>query len=285
MNFFLSRYKKLGHDIDPEKIKLVPSIRVNTLKISEEELVKRLGTKQKLTKIPFTDFGYSVESDFALSSTPEYLHGYYYIQEAASQLPVQVLSPSQDDLVLDMCAAPGSKTTQLAQHMKNKGRIVAIDSNALRINALKNNLERCGVKNCVVYQKDAAHVDDLDVKFDKILLDAPCSGNFVADHGWFDKRSLEDIKRMAKGQKALLRAAVNVLKPSGTLVYSTCSLEPEEDEDVVGWALENLPIKLLPTDLDVGDSGITAKTKLCKRLWPEKTSTQGFFIAKLQLRP
>jgi 16S rRNA C967 or C1407 C5-methylase (RsmB/RsmF family) len=168
--------------------------------------------------------------------------------------------------------------------MKNKGRIVAIDSNAPRITALKNNLERCGVKNCVVYQKDASHVDDLDVKFDKILLDAPCSGNFVADHGWFDKRSIEDIKRISKDQKSLLRAAVNVLKPDGVLVYSTCSLELEEDEEVIEWAIENLSLKLVSTDLKIGDSGITPKTKLCRRFWPEKTATQGFFIAKIQLR-
>jgi 16S rRNA C967 or C1407 C5-methylase (RsmB/RsmF family) len=88
---------------------------------------------------------------------------------------------------------------------------------------------------------------------------------------------------MAKTQKSLLRAAIQVLKPSGTLVYSTCSLEPEENEEVIEWALDNHPIKLLPIDLKTGDSGIKAKTKLCRRFWPEKTGTQGFFIAKIQL--
>jgi NOL1/NOP2/sun family putative RNA methylase len=285
MNFFLKRYKELGHDIDPEKIILKQSIRVNTLKISEEDLVKRLKQKKiKIKKIPFTDHGYWADADFALSSTPEYLKGYYYIQEAASQLPAKALSPKKGESVLDMCAAPGSKTTQLAQYMLNQGNIIAIDSNAKRLSALKNNLERCGVKNCITYHKDAIYADDLGQRFDKVLLDAPCSGNFTTDPGWFEKRSVEDIKAKAKTQKSLLRAAIQVLSPSGTLVYSTCSLEPEEDEQVIEWALANLPIRLASTGLEMGDSGITAKTRLCRRFWPEKTGTQGFFIAQIKLK-
>jgi NOL1/NOP2/sun family putative RNA methylase len=283
MNFFLSRYNSFGHEIDPEVIVLKPAIRVNTLKISEQELVDKLSGKVKLKKIDFTDFGYSVDSEFALSSTPEYLHGYFYTQEAASQLPVQALSPVGGELVLDMCAAPGSKTTQIAQYMKNQGKVVAVDSNASRLSALKNNLERCGVKNCIIYQKDAAHVADLGVLFDKVLLDAPCSGNFVTDKGWFEKRTIEGVKSMARTQKALLKAAVAVLKPSGTLVYSTCSLEPEEDEEVVEWALDSLPVKLVETGIKAGEPGLTPKTRLCRRFWPEKSATQGFFLAKLEL--
>jgi NOL1/NOP2/sun family putative RNA methylase len=284
MNFFLKRYKDLGHDIDPEKISIKQSIRFNTLKISEQELIKRLREKNiRLTKISFTDFGYYVEAEFSLSSTPEYLQGYYYIQEAASQLPAQVLDVKPGETVLDMCAAPGSKTTQLAQYMQNKGCIVALDSNISRLAALKNNIERCGVKNCLVYHKDSCFVSDINKKFDRILLDAPCSGNFTTDPGWFDKRTIEGIISLTKNQKSLLRAAVSVLKPGGTIVYSTCSLEPEENEEVIEWALSNLPIKLLPISLKIGDSGLTEKTTLCKRFWPEKTGTQGFFIAKLAL--
>jgi NOL1/NOP2/sun family putative RNA methylase len=306
MNFFLKRYKEMGRELDPEKISIKQSIRVNTLKISEEELIPRLKKKKiKLKKIPFTDNGYWAESDFSLSSTAEYLHGYFYIQEAASQLPVKVLlqrscalcnpaespvksksalSPEKGESVLDMAAAPGSKTTQLAQLMKNQGSIVALDSNSARLPALKNNIERCGVKNCVIYQKDAAHVADLGKTFDKVLLDAPCSGNFTTDHAWFDKRSIEGIKDQAKVQKSLLKAAINVLKPKGALVYSTCSLEPEEDEDVIEWALENLPVKLADTGLDVGEPGTTTNTGLCRRIWPDESGTQGFFLGKLILK-
>jgi tRNA (cytosine40_48-C5)-methyltransferase len=285
MNFFLKRYKELGHDIDPEQIKVKQSIRINTLKISEEDMLARLKrNKIGLEKIPFTDAGYWADADFALSSTPEYLQGYYYIQEAASQLPAKVLSPEKGESVLDMCAAPGSKTTQLALLMRNQGSIIALDSNQSRITALKNNLERCGVKDCIVYHKDAVHAGDLNMKFDRILLDAPCSGNFTTDPDWFGKRDLEGIRQNAKAQKALLKTAARLLKPKGVLVYSTCSLEPEEDEEVIEWALENLPVELADTGLDIGETGITDKTRLCRRLWPEKHHTQGFFIAKLRLK-
>ncbi|MFC1741054.1 RsmB/NOP family class I SAM-dependent RNA methyltransferase [Nanoarchaeota archaeon] len=285
MNPFLKRYAEWGHDIDPEKISLKQSIRVNTLKISEETLVVLLKKKKVgMKKIPFTNQGYWVNAEFALSSTAEYLHGYFYIQEAASQIPAQVLSPEKGESVLDMCAAPGSKTTQLAQLMKNQGTLIALDSNTSRISALKNNLERCGVKNCIVYHKDSAHAQDLGMKFDKILLDAPCAGNFVTDPDWFEKRSLEGVKELARTQRSLLRAAIQVLKPKGTIVYSTCSLEPEGNEEVIEWALENLPIKLASTGLEVGEPGMSSKTKLCRRLWPEQTGTQGFFLARIQFR-
>ncbi len=149
--------------------------------------------------------------------------------------------------------------------------------------ALKNNLERCGVKNCLSYQKDAVHAADLGMKFDKILLDAPCSGNFTTDSDWLEKRDLEGVRSMARTQKALLKSAVGVLKKGGVIVYSTCSLEPEEDEEVVEWVLDNLPLKLVGTELDVGDPGITERTVLCRRFWPDKTDTQGFFLAKFAL--
>ncbi len=284
MNIFLKRYRELGHDIDPDKIALKRAIRVNTLKISEDDLVTRLKRKKvRLQKIPFTDVGYWAEADFALSSTAEYLHGHFYSQEAASQLPAKVLDPKNGDSVLDMCAAPGSKTTQLAALMQNQGTLIALDSNMGRISALRNNLERCGVRDCLVYHKDSVHAADIDLKFDRVLLDAPCSGNFTTDKDWFDKRSLEGIRSMVKTQKALLRAAVNLLKSGSTLVYSTCSLEPEEDEEVIEWAIAELPLKLMDTGLKVGEPGTTSATRLCRRFWPDKTGTQGFFIAKLVL--
>jgi len=285
MNIFLKRYKELGHALIPESIELKKAIRVNTLKIPEKELVALLKRKNvQLKKIPFLDSSYWANADFALSSTSEYLHGYIYMQEAASQIPAQVLSPESGDAVLDMCSAPGSKTTQLAALMKNKGTLVALDSNMARISVLKNNLERCGVRNCLVYHKDAVYADDLQFKFDKVLLDAPCSGNFTTDPDWFDKRSLEGLNVMAKIQKALMSSAVKVLKPDGTMVYSTCSLEPEENEAIMEWAIENLSLELVDTGLSVGEKGVTLATALCRRFWPDTAGTQGFFIAKLRLK-
>lgn len=293
MNEFLERYKQLGQNIVPEKVKIAQAIRINTLKIKPEQLLSRMKKENViLIKIPFLDFGYSVQStNFSVGAAPEHLFGYYYVQETAAQIPVQVLNPKKEDVVLDMSAAPGGKTTQIAQYMENEGIIVALDINNMRLFSLRNNIERMGVKDTIIFQKDAKFASDLGIKFDKILLDAPCSGNFVVDSKWFDKRKLEDIKNSAKTQKQLFAAAVEVLKDNGELVYSTCSLEPEENEIVVDWALKEFPeLRLEKTDLSIGDEGISEpfdiklnkNIKNTRRFWPNKTNTQGFFIAKFK---
>lgn len=283
MNIFLERYKKLGEEFDPKEVKLRPSLRVNTLKIDESELIARLKKKKiKLEKIPFLKHAYWYEADFSLGATPEYLQGFYYLQEAASQLPAIALDPRPTDTILDSCAAPGSKTTQLAQLTDNKGTVIALDPNRKRLESLNNNLERSGVKNTLTYQLDAKSCTSLNMKFDKILLDAPCSGNFSTDKGWFEKREVAGIRNNAQKQINLLEASLKILKPGGIIVYSTCSLEPEEDEKVIEFALNNFPVILEDIRLKIGDPGTTEKTKLCRRLWPHKTGTQGFFIARLK---
>jgi NOL1/NOP2/sun family putative RNA methylase len=284
---FLKRYKELGQDVKAFKLK--QSIRINGTKIDEKKLVKRLEKERiRLTKIPFLDHGYYAEAPFSIGSTPEYLFGYYYIQEAAAQIPVQILDPDEKDLVLDLAAAPGGKTTQIAQCMKNKGAIVAVDNRKDRLHALRNNLERLGITNTLVYDIDGRRIKELKMEFDKILLDAPCSGNFITDPTWFNKRSINGFKERSALQKEMLRAAVSVLKKNGTLVYSTCSMEPEENELVIDWALQSLPIKLEEVKT-IGDPGLTTvfakmldpDVAKCRRLWPNKTNTQGFFIAKM----
>ncbi len=286
----LKRYSLLGEKFVPGEVVVRDALRVNTLKIKEEELVKRLEKKGvSLEKIGFARHGYYYNASFSLGATPEYLQGFYYLQDAASQLPVQVLNPGQGELVLDMAASPGGKTTQLAQWMSNEGVIVALDSNGARLDALANNLERLSVKNVLAYKKDSRFAFDLGLSFDKVLLDAPCSGNFCVEKDFFKKRSAEDFKDKARVQKELLKAAFKCLKPGGVLVYSTCSLEPEENELVVQWFLENFEVSLADTGLEVGDEGLTrvfgkelvGSLSLTKRFWPHKTGTEGFFIAKL----
>jgi len=288
----LRRYKALGESFNPNEIELRQSLRVNTLKISKKDLIKRLKKKNvKLEKIDFLDNGYYYEAKFSLGSTQEYLQGYYYLQEAASQLPVQVLNPVSGDLVLDMAAAPGSKSTQISQMMKNKGILVAVESNISRTKSLINNLERLSVTNVLVYKKDSRFIQDFNVEFDKILLDAPCSGNFCVEKDFFKKRTPHDFKIKANTQKELLKAAIKCLKKGGTLVYSTCSLEPEENELVIQWFIEKYPeMKLVDTGIKIGEPGLTEifKKSLSKdiektrRFWPHKTGTEGFFIAKLK---
>jgi len=287
--FFHKRYKELGGEI--AEVKILLTLRVNTLKITAKELIERLEKLGvKLERIPYTKNGYAVkQSKFSIGAITEYLLGYYYMQEAAAQLPVEILDPKPTDVILDACAAPGGKTTQIAQHMNNQGTIIAYELKPHRIPSLITNLERCGVKNTTVFEGNAVMASRLGIQFDKILLDAPCAGNYLTEPGWFEKRTLEGIQTSSNIQRRLLYDCVNMLKPGGQLIYSTCSLEPEENELNIQWALENLPIRLEKVNLAIGDPGLTnvfgrklhPDIALCKRFWPHKTKTEGFFIAKM----
>jgi NOL1/NOP2/sun family putative RNA methylase len=290
MNFFLDRYKQLG-----ETVKSVPvrqSFRVNTLNIDENALVsrlKKLGVS--ISKIDFTKYGYYIDqSRFSLGAITEYLLGYYYLQGAASQIPVEILNPKQNELILDCCASPGGKTSQISQFMNNKGTVIALEKQKHRLPALKNNLERMGCQNTIVFHMDALKSDKLNLKFDKILLDAPCSGNFITEPKWFEKhRNINTIKNRAELQRDLLKTSLSVLKKDGILIYSTCSLEPEENELNMQWMLDNFKVKIEKVNT-IGDPGLTnvfgqkldKQIENCKRFWPHKTHTEGFFVAKVR---
>jgi NOL1/NOP2/sun family putative RNA methylase len=245
----------------------------------------------KLSKISWLQQGYFVEhSNFSLGASVESLLGYFYIQEAAAQLPVEVLDPKPGEIVLDCCASPGGKTTQLAQVMQNKGAVIALEKKSHRLLSLRNNLERLGVSNCAVYHIDAVKAAQLGIMFDKILLDAPCSGNYAGDRDWFSKRNIEEIRKSARFQREILCAVLSVLKPGGVLVYSTCTLEPEENELNMGWLIDNYKVKLEPVEVRIGDKGISdifgkklhASIANCRRFWPHKTGTEAFFMAKVR---
>ena len=266
-SFFLKRYLKLKPDFDIDNCEVKPALRINTLKIKHKELLKRLiGEGITLKKIDTLNDGYHYSANFSLGSTPEYLQGLYYLQEAASQASAEYLDPKPGETVLDMCASPGSKTTHIAQLMKNEGVIIALDNKEWRLQSLRNNIERMGVTNAITFNKDARYASDLSQEFDKVLLDAPCSGNFLIEENWFDKRTPEDVKNNAKVQRELLRSGYSVLKKNGILVYSTCSMETEENEDIVDWGKNELGYKVLKV----------------KRFWPDVEKTQGFFIAVIK---
>lgn len=296
------RYEQLGHDLTQISCSSRQALRVNTLLISQEDLIQRLKKRGvRLEKIPFLDDAFWFEADFSLSSTQEYLLGYIYIQEPASQLPAHILlndcktrCSQHDDLqpvrILDMCAAPGSKTTQLAQLTQDKHVIVALDTSAPRLQILKNNLERLGISSVAIFKKDARFADDLEQLFDYILLDAPCSGNVCVEEDFCKKRTVDDFQSKAKTQRKMLRAAYKCLSLGGTLVYSTCSLEPEEDEEVIDWFIQEYPDMVVQEIDCVGEQATTffqeknysQELKKTKKLWPDTQKTQGFFIAKLQ---
>ncbi|HIH15045.1 MAG TPA: RsmB/NOP family class I SAM-dependent RNA methyltransferase [Nanoarchaeota archaeon] len=279
MNPFTERYKEMGEEI--EFIKLRKAIRVNTKKISPEKLQERLEKKHiEMERIPFVKNGFWVKAKFNLVSTPEYLLGLFYFQEAAAQIPVEVLNPK--NLTLDCCAAPGGKTTQIAEYAP----VIAVESNRERFVALENNIERLGLRNCIAYLMDLREVDK---RFSSILLDAPCSGNYMLEDHWMQKNSLKRINERAEKQKELIAHALSLLEKDGIIVYSTCSIEPEENEFVIQFALDHFPVKVEKINC-IGDPGLTKifGKKLdpsiahCRRLWPHKTKTIGFFIARLK---
>ena len=241
-----------------------------------------------LEKIPFLEDGYWIrKSKFSVGATAEYLLGLYSIQEAAAQIPATLFSKLKAKTVLDACASPGGKTVQLANLMDNSGVIVALDLKPRKMFALTNQLERSRVTNTAVYNMDAKEASKLNIKFDRVLLDVPCSGNPITDRDWFNKRTMEDVHRNARRQRQILTEAAKVTKDGGEIVYATCSLEPEENEFNIDWAIANLNVKI-ETIKCHGEKGLTnvfgkeldSSIKKCNRIWPKQT--QGFFVCKLK---
>ena len=285
--FFIDRYAELGWEF--KEIELKQSIRLNPINAKAKNLPERLRKLGVDTeKIPFLPLGYWVtRSVVSPGATAEYLLGMYSIQEAAAQIPALMFSGLGGKTVLDACAAPGGKTIQLANIMNNSGIITSLDINKTRLVAMANHLERCHISNTTVYNMDARQANRLNRVFDRILLDVPCSGNFASDDHWLNRRTLADIERNAKMQREILTAAVNLLTLDGELVYSTCSLEPEEDELNMDWAVKNLGLKIQEISC-IGENGLIdvfgveldPQVANCRRIWPGQT--QGFFVCKLK---
>jgi NOL1/NOP2/sun family putative RNA methylase len=286
--FFINRYEQL--DWHFRKVEARQAIRINQMNIkTENEFVERLqGLGVFLDKIPFLESGYWVtRSKISVGATAEYLLGFYSIQEAAAQIPVTLFSSLRGKKILDACAAPGGKTVQLADRIGNVGVIIALDVNKRRLAALSNHLERCHVRCAAAYCMDARRASELHLAFERILLDVPCSGNFCSDPKWFRRRTLRDIKRNADVQRRILRETTKCLSEKGEIVYSTCSLEPEEDELNMEWAIKELDLQIEQIDC-FGDPGLTnifgheldSSVSQCRRIWPGET--QGFFVCKLK---
>ncbi|MBR9700378.1 RsmB/NOP family class I SAM-dependent RNA methyltransferase [Candidatus Woesearchaeota archaeon] len=287
--FFLRRYREICPDVTMEHATKRQALRVNTSKTTAKELIATLTKRDaKLEKIPWLENGYWIEADFSPGATQEYLLGHYYLQGPLSQLTCEILKPK--GRILDMAAAPGGKTTYLAQ-MSPDSVVIALDNDAARLAVVRNNVERLGLPNVVCVKKDARFVRDLGERFDSIILDAPCSGNFCSESGWAEKRTLQDIKANARVQRELLKAAYFALETGGSILYSTCSLEPEEDELVVDWLLKKYEnIDLVPIELEIGDQGaitwngkdLDKRLSRTRRFWPHKTGEEGFFMALLR---
>ncbi len=279
------------------------SIRCNSLKISVEDLKSRLENYGWEIKQPFEEFPevMIIKSKLKpgeLGKTKEHLLGYYYVQEISSMLPILVLKPKSGDFVLDLCASPGSKTTQAAAMMENEGFILANEFSMGRIGILNSNLERCGVMNTIVSRKEGVALCERLLKkskimFDKILVDAPCSGEGTLRKSpkTFQMWNQNMIRKIANTQRKLAEAAFRLLKVGGTMIYSTCTLSPEEDEMIVNHLFNKFDIEIeqisLPLKFRCGvceweGKKLEDNIKNCLRLYPQDNNTDGFFVAKIK---
>jgi ribosomal RNA methyltransferase Nop2 len=273
-------------------------IRTNTLKTNRKDLMETLRKRGVTVEdIDWSKVAIKVtESSVPIGATPEYLAGHYMLQSAASLNPVMALAPLPGEKVLDMSAAPGGKTSYIAQLMKNSGTLIANDLKMERQKATVANLHRLGVKNAVVCCYDGRKIGSNMKGFDRVLLDAPCSGLGVIsrDQSVKIQRTVRDIQRISHLQKELLRAAVDAVDPhsptGGIVVYSTCSVSTEENEQVVDFILRRRFVRLVETGLEVGKPGFTRHKErrfhpslvLTRRFYPHVHNMDGFYVAKLK---
>lgn len=265
----------------------VLSVRVNTLKISVEDFKELLVDKgidwERGRLCPeallIKEYG-RVEQD-------DSLRGMYITQSEPSMLVSRILNPKRGEAVLDACSAPGSKTTHLAQLMENKGMILAVDIHESRTKLVKNNCRRLGVSCVKTLVSDSREIaKKTNQRFDAVLVDAPCSGTGVlnrrADARW--RRKSTDIITLSRLQKEILESAASLLKPGGRLVYSTCSMEPEENSFVISAFLEKHPDFFLDNiePGSLGLAGVNGSTGV--QLFPYIHELDGFFICPLVKR-
>ena len=273
-------------------------IRVNTLKTTPKDLIKNLkGRGANVSAIKWCDIGLQVfDSNVRIGATPEYLAGHYMQQSASSFCPVIALNPQENERVLDMCAAPGGKTTHIAQMMKNTGTLWANDISRNRILSLKANMHRHGAKANVISSYNGVLFQSLTPNyFNRVLVDAPCTGTGVIskDPSVKSSKTLTDFLECTKIQKDLILCAidaVNAKSPDPIIVYSTCSISVQENEAIVDFALKQRHVKLVDTGLPFGTPGFVnhesghydQSLKLTRRYYPHTHNMDGFFVAKLK---
>ncbi|KAK7055005.1 rRNA (cytosine-C5-)-methyltransferase nop2 [Paramarasmius palmivorus] len=285
------------------------TIRTNTLRTRRRDLAQALINRGvNLEPIgKWTNVGLQVfESSVPIGATPEYLAGHYMLQAASSFLPVIALAPQPEERVLDMASAPGGKTTHIAALLQNTGVVFANDANKARTKSLSANVHRLGCKNVIVCSYDGREFPKVMGGFDRVLLDAPCSGTGVISKDSsvkvnklfdaFPYQSERDFTLLAHLQKQLILCALDSVSPDsktgGYVVYSTCSVTVDENEAVVDYALRKRPnVKLVDTGIGFGREGYTKyrgkvfnpSLKLTRRFYPHVHNMDGFYVAKFKV--
>ena len=288
-SLFSALHELLGEELDEflsyiTSHKIRPYIRANTLKISPKDLKRRLESKGFILRDTVLDYAFKVEYyPSELGKTLEHFLGYYYVQDLASMLPAQILNPRKHSFVLDIASAPGSKTTLLSSLMENTGFILANDYSMERTKATVNNVERLGCLNVAI----SIHKGEKLVRFyrnffDYALVDAPCTslGTLHKNPEVVKWWSPKEVKEMAKIQLKLLISAFEMLKDGGEMVYSTCTLTYEENEEVVERFVSLTGAKVEKIKLGIGE--VEGGIKGTVRLYPHRTETEGFFVAKFK---
>lgn len=286
-NSFLSVYEN----------KHLSGIRVNTLKLSPDEYI-RLTNGSADKRVPWTRNGFYSDSEDTPSKHPYYYAGMYYIQEPSAMTPASLIPVVPGDRVLDICAAPGGKSTELGARLKGRGVLISNDISNSRAKALLKNVELFGIRNAVVISEAPVKLTDhFRNYFDKILVDAPCSGEgmFRKSHAIISNWEQYGTSYYAKLQREILPSVIDMLRPGGKLLYSTCTFSKEEDEGTLKWVLENYPeMNVIPV-IDDGDERFEGfvhanpalvdgpdEIRNAVRLYPHRIKGEGHFVALLQ---
>lgn len=276
------------------------TLRANTLKIDAPTLTERLAARNILLEpVAWHPDAFIVKNVplRTITETAEFTDGQLYVQSLSSMIPALVLDPKENEDVLDICAAPGSKTTQMAAMMRNTGHITAVDNSRIRLYRLEANLRVQNVTNATVIFSAAQGIWQVyPERFDKVLADVPCSmeGRFrTQDPKSYGFWTPNKVKELAEKQKWILRSAISATKPGGTIVYSTCTLSPEENEGVIDWILKkeqgNIELEQVTVPGLPMEQGLTGwKEKQfhpnmvrTARIWPDMLM-EGFFVANIR---
>ncbi len=276
--------EELYNKIEEYFVKKPLTIRINNIKTTKQKIIKILKENNITYKeISWYDNALIIQNKIEqeLKELDIYKDGYIYFQSLSSQIPPIIVNPKDDETILDMTAAPGGKTTELAALSNNKAFITATEKNKIRYDRLKYNIEKQGAKKVTILKEDATNLDEY-FKFDKILLDAPCSGSGTLisnnDNSYLTQ---EFINKITNTQKRLIDKAIELLKPNGELIYSTCSILKEEDDEIIKYILNKYKnIELIPINID-NIPKIEDTIKGTIKIAPTK-EYEGFFVAKIK---